>query len=67
MKTETGQHMTATERKAIRIMREKGLVGARIGRKEYHIRDQYVHIIEARKPMGFIGERAELICSVHKL
>lgn len=67
MKTTTGHHLTAAERRAIKTMREQGIADARIGRKEYHIRESCVHIIEVRKPMGFIGERAELVCTMHKL
>lgn len=67
MRTEVGQHLTATEKRAVKAMRAQGVTDARIGRKEYHIRGHCVHIVEVRKPMGFIGERAELICTMHQL
>ena len=67
MRTTTATHTTQTERRAMNHMKQQGIQDARIGRKEYHIRGEYCHIVENRKPMGLIGESKEIIITVHKM
>ena len=67
MRVEKGLHLTVTERKAIKHMRNNGLADAKIGKKEYHIRGEYVHIVEMKKPLGMIGEKPELIRTIHEM
>ncbi len=67
MRTEIALHTTQTEARNIKKMISLGLTDAKIGRKDYHIREDKCMIVSRRKPLGMIGEKAETITSIHKI